>query len=142
MQLGPLRVDALTDEFMTRNGWNDWDKKSWTNLTGKFSCVLISDHASLVGGLVQSKRSSQPAPIPQQMVRQQPVQQQIMMSPTVVAPVVATVVVPPQPITMQVAVPPNAGPGTTLQLQTPDGRQVQVQVPVGVAPGQMFQVQV
>ncbi len=152
MQLGPLRADALSDEWMTKNGWNDWDKKSWTSLTGKFSCVLISDHASLVGGLVHNKRPGQPAPMPQQMLRGQ--QPSVAMSPTVVAPApgpmpqpaavatVTAVVVPPQPITMQVAVPPSAGPGTTLQLQTPDGRRVQVQVPAGVAPGQMFQIQV
>jgi len=40
----------------------------------------------------------------------------------------------------QVGVPRRAGPGTTLQVQSPYGNTIQVQVPEGVGPGQDFQV--
>jgi len=42
--------------------------------------------------------------------------------------------------TMQVACPEGCAPGTTVQVSTQDGRQLQVQVPPGVAPGQIFTV--
>jgi len=43
---------------------------------------------------------------------------------------------------MRVQVPEGAGPGTTLQVQSPSGQQIQVAVPPGVSAGQVFQVQV
>jgi len=42
---------------------------------------------------------------------------------------------------INVQVPPGAGPGTTLQVQSPSGQQIQVVVPDGVSEGQVFQVQ-
>ena len=42
---------------------------------------------------------------------------------------------------MQVTVPENCGPGTTLQLMTPAGTPLQVQVPANMKPGQAFTVQ-
>lgn len=42
---------------------------------------------------------------------------------------------------MQVTVPQNCGPGTTLQLQTPAGTTLQVQVPLNMKAGQTFMVQ-
>jgi len=44
--------------------------------------------------------------------------------------------------TMSIMVPEGAGPGTTLQVQTPQGAPMQVTVPEGVFTGQTFQVTV
>lgn len=52
---------------------------------------------------------------------------------------VAQAMVAPQ--LMTVTCPPGAAPGTTVQVQAPDGRLVAVQVPAGVAPGAQFQAQ-
>ena len=41
---------------------------------------------------------------------------------------------------MQVIVPPNCGPGTTLQVQAPDGHRLQVTVPAGAMPGSSLSV--
>lgn len=52
--------------------------------------------------------------------------------------------VPPpvrQPVTLQLQVPPNALPGSTVQVQAPDGRTLQIRIPPGVQPGQVLQVQ-
>lgn len=46
------------------------------------------------------------------------------------------------PTRMQIQVPMNAGPGSVLQVQAPDGRTVQVQVPPGVAGGSVLTIQV
>eukprot|EP00435_Cladocopium_sp_Y103_P060943 s2085_g22.t1 len=46
-----------------------------------------------------------------------------------------------QPVTLQVQVPPNAPPGSTVQVQAPDGRTLQIRIPPGVQPGQVLQVQ-
>ena len=43
--------------------------------------------------------------------------------------------------TMQVSVPPGAGPGTTLQVQAPTGEVVRAQVPQGIPAGGAFTVQ-
>ena len=40
---------------------------------------------------------------------------------------------------MQAVVPPGYGPGSQIQLATPDGQQVQIEVPQGVFEGQSFQ---
>jgi hypothetical protein len=42
---------------------------------------------------------------------------------------------------ISVTVPPGAPPGSTLQIQTPDGQMMNVQVPPGVREGQIFHVQ-
>mmetsp|Transcript_77819 Transcript_77819/g.166842 ORF Transcript_77819/g.166842 Transcript_77819/m.166842 type:complete len:395 (+) Transcript_77819:111-1295(+) len=47
----------------------------------------------------------------------------------------------PQVQTLQIQVPPGAGPGATIQCQAPDGRTLQVQIPPGVQPGQLLTVQ-
>ena len=43
--------------------------------------------------------------------------------------------------TMSVSVPEGAGPGTVLNVQSPDGIKIEVQVPEGAAAGSSFQVQ-
>ena len=43
---------------------------------------------------------------------------------------------------MHVDCPPGSTPGSTVQVQAPNGQQMQVQVPAGVGPGMSFQVQV
>jgi hypothetical protein len=43
---------------------------------------------------------------------------------------------------MQVNCPPGSAPGSTVQVQAPNGQQMQKQVPAGVGPGMMFEVQV
>ena len=48
----------------------------------------------------------------------------------------------PAASTIQVQVPPNAGPGATIAVQAPDGRQIHVQVPAQAGPGAVFQVQI
>lgn len=45
------------------------------------------------------------------------------------------------PQMMAVTCPEGAAPGTSIQIQAPDGRMLAVQVPAGVAPGAQFQVQ-
>jgi hypothetical protein len=49
---------------------------------------------------------------------------------------------PSQPRTLMIMVPPGAFAGTTLQVGTPEGMQIQVQVPAGMAQGNTFMAQV
>ena len=51
-------------------------------------------------------------------------------------------IAPAPPMLMSVTVPQGVMPGTSLQLQAPDGRTVQVVVPQGMQPGMSFQIQV
>ena len=48
----------------------------------------------------------------------------------------------PQPTMLSVQVPPNAAPGTQIQVQGPDGRMVLVAIPPGAPPGSIIQVAV
>ena len=41
---------------------------------------------------------------------------------------------------MQIQIPPNAGPGMTLQIPTPDGQTIQIVLPNNVSGGQVIQV--
>jgi hypothetical protein len=139
MQLGQLHVNSITQEYMDANGWGDWDKQAWSSLTKSFACVLISDHASLVGGLIQSQKG---APVPQQQTMVRQVQPQPIIVPPQQQPAAVMVVPAQQPTLMTITCPPGVAPGTMVQLQTADGRMVQVAIPQGVAPGMSFQVQV
>lgn len=60
------------------------------------------------------------------------------------APTPVTIGAPSQqamPVTLAIVVPEGQGPGSVLQVQTPDGRAVNVTVPEGVSEGQTIQVQ-
>jgi len=59
-----------------------------------------------------------------------------------VAPTPVTMGATSAPVQMQVLVPEGSGPGTVLQVQAPDGRQVQVTVPAGVQGGTTITVQI
>jgi hypothetical protein len=141
MQLGQLQEASVTEAYMDANGWGDWDKQAWSSLTKSFACVLISDHASLVGGMIQSQKG---APVPQQQMMVRQAQPQPIMVPAQQQPTTTAVMVVPvqQPTLMTITCPPGVAPGTLVQLQTADGRTVQVAIPQGVAPGMTFQVQV
>ena len=133
MMMMPLQQQAITEEYMTANNWDDFDKKSWNALTGKFQTVLMSDSAELTENLLSAQY--QTAPQRQAMFRsQQQQQQQPMMIPLAA--------VAPAPTLMNVTVPQGVMPGQLLQLQTPSGQVVSVAVPAGMAPGGVFQIQV
>ena len=157
-----LQEASITEEYATANNWNDWDKKSWSALTGKYQCVLMSDSAELTENILAPQlqamyRQQQPMMIPQQqqpmMIQQQqqpmmiPQQQQPMMIPQqqqpvmIGQPVANMAQVAPAPMLMTVTVPQGVAPGQQLQLQTPAGTMVMVTVPPGVGPGGQFQIQ-
>ena len=152
--LSPLMGGHVTPDYMERNGWEDFDKKSWASLTEKYPVVILSDSPMLVDGLVASNVSAQQvAPAPQQMAappqqmmappqQMMAPQQQMMAPPMEMQPQapVAQVIAQPQVVTLQV--PPGAAPGAVCMFGLPDGRQVQVQIPPGLPQGATFQAQV
>jgi len=77
----------------------------------------------------QQQLQRQPGLVPQQMQQMQ--QQQPMMQQQQQ---------PPQ--TMPVQVPPGVAAGSVVMITAPNGQQLQVLVPAGLAPGQVFNVQV
>ena len=144
--LSPLMGGHVTPDYMERNGWEDFDKKSWASLTEKYPVVILSDSPMLVDGLVASNVSAQQvAPAPQQMApppQMAAPQQQMMAPPMEMQPQapIAQVIAQPQVVTLQV--PPGAAPGAVCMFGLPDGRQVQVEIPPGLPPGATFQAQV
>eukprot|EP01034_Spumella_vulgaris_P025805 gene25805-32298_t len=40
--VGPVSSAALTEAYFEKNGWSDWDKKSWADLTAT-PCIIVSD---------------------------------------------------------------------------------------------------
>ena len=108
MQLGQLQESSVTQAYMDANGWGDWDKRAWSSLTKTFACVLISDHASLVGGLIQTQKG---APVPQQQMMVRQAQPQPIMVPAQQQPTAVMVVPAQQPTLMTITCPPGAAPG-------------------------------
>ena len=137
-----LQEASITEEYANANNWNDWDKKSWKALTGKYQCVLMSDSPELTENIL-APQLQQPPMMQQPMSRQQqpmmiPQQQQPVM---IGQPVALMTQVAPAPTLMTVTVPQGVAPGQQLQLQTPTGAMVMVIVPPGVGPGGQFQIQ-
>jgi len=87
----------------------------------------------------EEPRRREPSPAMRQAPASHPPRPSASQPPPRAAPQVAPV---RQPVTLQIQVPPNAVPGSTLQCQAPDGRVVQVQIPQGVRPGQLLQLQI
>lgn len=87
-----------------------------------------------------ARRPSVGSAPPQQRRPEPPPQRRLEPSPSPSPP---AFVPPPvrQPVVLQVQVPPNAPPGSTVQVQAPDGRTLQIRIPPGVQPGQVLQVQ-
>ena len=139
-QMVPLQQQAITPEYIAANNWDNFDQKSWDYLTTKYQCVLMSDSPELTENILAPMQQQPPSmtqPMQRVMVQQQ--QQPMMMVPQQQPNMVQIV---PAPILMSVTIPQGVAPGTTLQLQAPDGRTVQVVVPQGMQPGMSFQIRV
>jgi hypothetical protein len=141
MMIMPLQQQAITEEYMTANNWDNFDKKSWNALTGKYQTVLMSDSPELTENLLTAQYQNAPM-MQQPMTRQQ--QQPVMIQQQQQQPmmVVQPGQVAPAPTLMNITVPQGVIPGQLIQVQTPSGQLVSVAVPAGVAPGAMFQIQV
>lgn len=72
---------------------------------------------------------------------QPPVAQGMMPTPAPAPAPLVQAVASAAPQMMVVTCPEGAVPGTSIQIQAPDGRMVAVEVPAGIAPGAQFQVQ-
>ena len=46
-QLLPIRTDVLNQQFFDSQGWQDWDRRAWVDLTSIYPSVLISDDKSM-----------------------------------------------------------------------------------------------
>lgn len=97
------------------------------------------------GGMQQPMQQGMQQPMVQQPVMQQPMMQQPMQQPLIMAQPMGGAqpgAYPmPAPQMMSVTCPAGAMPGTSVQIQAPDGRVLAVQIPAGVVPGAQFQVQ-
>jgi len=69
MRMEPLQCEAVTEEFMTAQSWDAFDKKSWVALTSNYQSVLMSDSAELTQSLLAPGSSTMQAPNQQQMQR-------------------------------------------------------------------------
>ena len=113
-------------------------KKSSTGIGG--GVIVVGGGVIVVGGGGQfQQQQNMVMEAPQKLQQQKMMPMQATQQQQVV-PVVSAVVI--APVVMTVAVPVGGVPGQMIQIQTKDGRTVQVAIPLNSYPGMMFQVQV